>query len=417
MSETLYRIASSAWGTWLELAPWLCVGLIFAGLMKALFPNHLVRRWLGGSGIVTTIKAALIGTPLPLCSCSVLPAAIQLHRSGASKSSTIAFLIATPENGADSLSMSWGLLGPAMTLVRLASALISSVTAGLLCSILDKSESSEVSASELSGQSNQEVPEAGACCHSELPTDKTQEKVLQPTSIPGTGLLAIIEPPAIPNRVLHANESQLTATDHTAAPVSKSCCATQPVEDHSGVLSATLAGIRYAFDRLLSDIAHWVFIGVLTAAIVQELVPANAFSTWGSGPWTMLAVLAISVPTYVCATASTPIGAAMLGAGLSPGTVLVFLLAGPASNFSSAGIVRRELGQRSMLAYLFGVIGITLALGLTVDWAFPGLGNQARQHVHTHESFIPHWIAVPIAAVLGMRMIWAIVIRQFRSMG
>jgi hypothetical protein len=90
-------------------------------------------------------------------------------------------------------------------------------------------------------------------------------------------------------------------------------------------------------------------------------------SGWGSGLGAMLLVMVISVPMYVCATASTPLAHAMLFAGVSPGTVLVFLLAGPASNLASLALVRRELGGRALVAYLFGVGGVSILLGLGLD--------------------------------------------------
>ncbi len=89
----------------LDAAPWLLLGFVAAGLIKAWVPDGALNRWLGGEGLWPITKAALIGAPLPLCSCGVLPAATELRRSGASRGSTISFLIATPETGIDSISL------------------------------------------------------------------------------------------------------------------------------------------------------------------------------------------------------------------------------------------------------------------------------------------------------------------------
>jgi uncharacterized membrane protein YraQ (UPF0718 family) len=102
----------------IESAPWLLLGFAVAGVIKALVPEDLLASQLGKPGLASTVKAALIGAPLPLCSCGVIPAAVGLRRSGASKSATTAFLISTPETGVDSVSVSYALLGPFMAVIR-----------------------------------------------------------------------------------------------------------------------------------------------------------------------------------------------------------------------------------------------------------------------------------------------------------
>ena len=79
-----------------ESAPWLLLGLFVAGMMKAFVPSQLMAKHLGKPGLMSTVKAALFGAPLPLCSCGVIPAAVGLRRSGASKAATTSFLISTP---------------------------------------------------------------------------------------------------------------------------------------------------------------------------------------------------------------------------------------------------------------------------------------------------------------------------------
>ncbi|MEO5376324.1 MAG: permease [Magnetococcus sp. DMHC-6] len=122
----------------LEISPWLIFGLLAAGLVKAWVPETLISRWLGGSGMGSITRGALIGTPLPLCSCSVIPMAMGLYRKGASKPATISFLVATPETGIDSIALSWVLLGPFMTLIRPVSAMMSAIFSGVLILIFAK---------------------------------------------------------------------------------------------------------------------------------------------------------------------------------------------------------------------------------------------------------------------------------------
>lgn len=116
----------------IESAPWLLLGFAVAGVIKAWVPEDLLASQLGKPGLGSTVKAALIGAPLPLCSCGVIPAAMGLRRSGASKGATTAFLISTPETGVDSVSVSYALLGPFMALIRPIAAVSSAIAAGIL---------------------------------------------------------------------------------------------------------------------------------------------------------------------------------------------------------------------------------------------------------------------------------------------
>ena len=112
----------------LDAAPWLLLGLVIGGLINRLMPARLLERHLKGEGFLPVVKAALIGAPLPLCSCGVIPAALGLRRAGASKSSTVSFLVSTPETGVDSISVTYAMLGPVMAIVRPVAAVISAIT-------------------------------------------------------------------------------------------------------------------------------------------------------------------------------------------------------------------------------------------------------------------------------------------------
>jgi len=116
----------------LESAFWLLLGLFLAGMLKMFVPMSWMNKQLGGHGFKSTVKAAVLGAPLPLCSCGVIPAAVGLRRAGASKAATTSFLISTPETGIDSVTISYVLLGPFMAIVRPIAAIVSAITAGLL---------------------------------------------------------------------------------------------------------------------------------------------------------------------------------------------------------------------------------------------------------------------------------------------
>ena len=115
------------------------------------------------------------------------------------------------------------------------------------------------------------------------------------------------------------------------------------------------AGIRYAFSDLWEDIAKWFLFGLLLAGFITVLIPDDIFSKYlGSGLPAMLLMLAVGIPLYICATASTPIAAALILKGVSPGAALVFLLAGPATNIASLTVLTGVLGKRAVRVALAG---------------------------------------------------------------
>jgi hypothetical protein len=289
-----------------ESAPWLLLGLIIAGLIKAFIPESYLTKHLGGKGLLTTIKAAFIGAPLPLCSCGVVPAALGIRRAGGSKNATISFLVATPETGLDSMSVTYALMGPFMAIIRPIAAICSAIVAGILVGNADDEQPKAVSATNNSCQSKPKD-----CCDSKKAPEKNQEK-----------------------------------------PLGKKI----------------QQGIVFSFFDMLDDIVLWLLIGLGFAALVQTFIPTSFLSQWG-GSWVAYVVMAlIGVPMYICATASTPIAAGLLLSGVSPGAVLVFMLAGPATNIGTIGIIIKELGKKSVIAYLVGVVITSFAFGALTDY-------------------------------------------------
>ena len=120
------------WHILVDSAPYVLFGFFVAGLLKAYLPEDLVARHLSGSDAKSVLKASLFGIPLPLCSCGVIPAAIELRKQGASKGATSSFLVSVPETGVDSISITWALLDPLMTVIRPLASLITAIATGLL---------------------------------------------------------------------------------------------------------------------------------------------------------------------------------------------------------------------------------------------------------------------------------------------
>ena len=117
--------------TMTEMSPYLLFGFLVAGVLSVWVSQELVERHLGGRGIWPLLKASIFGVPLPLCSCGVIPVSMSLHRHGASKGSTIAFLLSTPQTGVDSIFVTLSLLGPLFAIFRPIAALITGVIGGV----------------------------------------------------------------------------------------------------------------------------------------------------------------------------------------------------------------------------------------------------------------------------------------------
>ena len=103
---------------WLEMAPYLLFGMSVAGLLHVFLGQDIISRHLGAGGIKSVVKATLLGIPLPICSCGIIPVASSLEKEGAHKSSILAFLVATPTTGVDSILATYSLLGPLFAIFR-----------------------------------------------------------------------------------------------------------------------------------------------------------------------------------------------------------------------------------------------------------------------------------------------------------
>lgn len=353
MWSAVWQILLNIWTLSLEAAPWILVGLVVAGLVKAWIPEQRVASWLGGGGLWTVTKAACIGAPLPLCSCGVIPAALGLRRSGASRSSATAFLIATPETGADSVGASYALLGPLFAVLRPVSAVVSGIVTGMLSGLAPEQAHKAAKREEPAG--------CGDCCDESKSSCSTE----------------------IRSRGCSGDD----------------CCkSTVAVDDvRSGhtrsFWSRTGSGLHYAITEVLDDFSVWLAIGLTVAGVAITFIPPAALASYAGGPLAMLAMLIISVPVYVCATESTPIAAAMLVAGVSPGAVLVFLLAGPATNLGTVGALSREFGWRYVAIYLAGIAACALGFGLLANALVGGLGIDVTGQLRASRELVPDWLS------------------------
>lgn len=114
------------------MAPYLLLGFFIAGVLHVFVPQNFYRHYLSRDNKLSVLWAALLGIPLPLCSCGVIPTAIGLRNEKASKGAVASFLIATPQTGIDSILATFSLMGLGFAIVRPVAALITGVCGGLL---------------------------------------------------------------------------------------------------------------------------------------------------------------------------------------------------------------------------------------------------------------------------------------------
>jgi len=129
---------SEMWATMCEMAPYILFGFLAAGVLSIVISPETIERHLGGRGFFSSVKAAIFGIPLPLCSCSVIPVTVSLRKHGASKAAATAFLLSAPQTGIDSIIVTYGLLGPVFAIFRPIIALITGVLGGLGVEMFDR---------------------------------------------------------------------------------------------------------------------------------------------------------------------------------------------------------------------------------------------------------------------------------------
>jgi hypothetical protein len=286
----------------------------------------------------------------------VLPAAASLKKQGANKGATTAFLISTPESGVDSIAVTYALLDPIMTVVRPVAAFVTAITAGFLENFLSYSAPSNT----LAAANNCPVDN---CCD------------------------GIDCPPEI-----HKN--------------------------HHTLFEKVKAGLRFAVVDVWGDIVMWFFVGLLLAGVITALIPDDFMATWfGGGLLSMLFMLVFGIPLYICATASTPIAAALILKGVSPGAALVFLLVGPATNITSLSVLVGILGKKSVARYLLVVSGMAVLFGLAVDALYRLIGISPVAVLGEAAEIFPYpvKVAAGIALVLlSIKPFWEL-LKKFKK--
>lgn len=333
-----------------EMSPYLLLGFLLAGLMHVFIPGTYYNKYLSTHSFRSVVNAALFGIPLPLCSCGVIPTAMSLRKEGASRGAVASFLIATPQTGVDSIVATYSLMGLPFAIVRPLAALLTAVFGGQMVNVFgDKGEGSAMEAA---------VESHGHC-----------------------------------------------SCGHDA----EGCH-----EGHESLGHKLKEALEYAYLEMMEDIGKWLVIGLVVAGLITVFVPTEFFAVFqGNTLASMLLVLLIALPMYLCATGSIPIAVALMMKGLTPGAALVLLMAGPACNFASMIIINKVLGRRTLVTYLCSIVCGAVLFGFAIDYLqFHGLVDFLGQLTYERECCMEgdSWFAWTCTVLLGLMLVNAIVL-------
>ncbi len=332
MISFFINLAAETYKVFYEASIYILAGFFLAGLVRIVLRTDLLQRMLGASSFASVVKATLFGAPLPICSCGVVPAAVSLRKNGASRPATMSFLISTPETGLPSILLTWGLIGPLMAVIRPLVAMLTAITAGTWILL-----------SPGRGARAESLPEEekASCCP---PPDQQ--------AVPGS------DTPA-PSCCCGSGE-ETTEPEPAAPPAGK--------RQWKSVLREAL---HYGFVEMMDDLAFWIVFGMVLTGFLSAILPNDFFDqVMGNPTVEMVAMLLVGIPLYLCATSSTPLAAALMAKGLSPGAGLVFLLAGPVTNIGTLMIVGRVFGGRFLRIYLLSIIIVCMTLGMATNALF-----------------------------------------------
>ncbi len=345
--EVFLDVLNEIWVLVNEMAPYLLLGFLLAGLMHEYVPGKLYRKYLSHHNLRSVVLAALLGIPIPLCSCGVIPTAMSLRREGASKGATISFLIATPQTGVDSIVATYSLMGLPFTILRPLVALITAVFGGWVVNKVDKHHH-----------------------HGKRRSHRSDHK--EPLRQDNDGMLyeySGYDADKAPVLAVRAGEHASDHLHHHHHHHHHHRSLWSKIRRRT---SRPRSALRYAFVEMMEDIGKWLIVGLIIAGLITALVPDSWFAMFQDNSiLSILFVLLFSIPMYLCATGSIPIAVALMLKGLTPGAALVLLMAGPASNAASIMVIRKVLGKKTLLVYLASIVFGAVVFGLAIDYCLP----------------------------------------------
>lgn len=332
-------VGGAFWELSVDMGIYILLGLLAAGVLHQFIREEWIQKHLGKNTNNAVVKAALLGTPLPLCSCSVIPFAATLRRNGASKGATLSFLISTPITGVDSILATFGMFGGVFTLYRVASSVVIAMVAGMLMNLFEPNK-----------------PKKAFSFTAAAPLNTT-------TSISSIG-----------------NDTKKNFSWYDV--------------------------FHYAFITLLGSFSKPLFLGLLIGAFITAAMPANLHQFFGDNRFLGYVIaVAIAAPMYVCATASLPIAASLVLAGVSPGAAFIFLSAGPATNTVTMGVVKSMLGMRALIIYLSVIMGGSVLFGALIDVGLDMLSVGMNVDMDEQHGLLQEGAAVIMLGLIGWHFI------------
>ena len=362
------------WSSFLLLAPMLLLGLFLAGLIHVLISREAILRWLKDDSLKSVGASAAIGVPMPLCSCSVVPVVAEMRKKGASRSSCMSFLITAPETGADSILVTQAFFGFVPAVMRPVISFVTAVVCGIFCIGLIRDDAGKAVPSE--GGEPQDHDH-----HHHHDHDHDHDHSHSPL-IPGADD-CYVKPSHIKAmmfdwfRKLADGYSRRRGTlwvkpdfyreNYDAAQSDESDLPPGALRNAPDFKTIVKHIFRYGFVDVADDILFALLVGVALGGLLYLAIPtdlmSNEYARWISYPVMVL----VGVPLYICASASTPIAAALVAKGFSPGAALIFLMTGPATNTGTIAIIVNQFGARFASVYVAGVIAVTVVIGILID--------------------------------------------------
>ena len=358
------------WHSGLMLAPVLLVGLFLSGLFHVFISRDAVLRWLRKDNLNSVSAAAAIGMPLPLCSCSVVPVVAEMRNKGASRSSCMSFLITTPETGADSILITSVFFGWIGAITRPLISFVTAISAGIAAIKFLKPEQPITET---------EQKKKMTCCN------KSGHHYLVPQNLDcHIGLKELRN--AIVNVFTRKNTTSL------------------PQGPTLGQIAKHI--FRYGFVDMADDILTALLIGLFLGGLLFLVVPQelmhSEYARWLSYP----VLLIVGVPLYICASASTPIAAALVAKGCSPGAALIFLMTGPATNTTTIAMIMKQFGSRFSSIYVGSVVLVTIACGICVDVLILSVGFELVVNLEPSENHAVQITSYVCLALFLVLLIW-----------
>jgi uncharacterized membrane protein YraQ (UPF0718 family) len=319
-------------------APALVIAYLFAGLLFAYMPAGSIRWMSRGGSLAQAGRGMVVGLPLPVCSCGVVPLYQTLVRRGAAPAAAMAFLVATPELGLDAIFLSIPLLGPEMTGIRVVAAAIAALLVGWWVGAWVQRRG------VVSGDDGPRICEGCGCS-------------LTP-------------------------EGDLTPSAEERTP---------------------LGALKVGFGSVVDDTAPWIIVGLAVAAIAAPLLAEGWLASLPPG-LDVLLFAAIGFPTYVCASSATPLVAALMAGGLSPGAAVAFLITGPATNVTTLGVLSSLHGRSAALRFAGTLVTLSVGMGILLN-LFVGVADLGIPSLESLTEEAPG--PIELAALAGLTLLVA----------